>query len=136
MLCHDLSACYHCSLRARTVGIYFVADSCPVIPFVCLRACVIVYVIVTGLRFRPKKCDLSVDKHVPKEEIQQLCDDHGFIGWVETSAKDDINIDNAMKYLIKHILAIYDAHNAPPAKSELLDLHGRHKKQKKPGDCC
>jgi len=39
-----------------------------------------------------------------KEKIQKYCDERGFIGWVETSAKNGIGIDSAVKQLITTIL--------------------------------
>jgi hypothetical protein len=42
------------------------------------------------------KCDLA-ERPIPKEDIQQLCDEHGFIGWIETSAKEDVNVSKAMR---------------------------------------
>ncbi|KAL4657349.1 ras-related protein Rab-38-like [Arapaima gigas] len=37
--------------------------------------------------------------------IEQFCRDHGFVGWFKTSAKDNINIDEAADCLVKHIIA-------------------------------
>jgi len=53
------------------------------------------------------KCDLP-DRPIPKEEIQALCDEQGYIGWIETSAKEDVNVSKAMRYLIEHILYLHE----------------------------
>jgi len=38
------------------------------------------------------------------EELKKFCDENGFITWYETSAKDNINIDTAVKLLVERIL--------------------------------
>eukprot|EP00051_Salpingoeca_urceolata_P027674 m.482706 g.482706 ORF g.482706 m.482706 type:complete len:202 (-) comp22642_c0_seq1:133-738(-) len=67
------------------------------------------------------KCDLP-DRPVPSEEIKAFCDDHGFIGWIETSAKDDVNIDKAMRFLTQHILTAIDAEAAATSGREVIKL--------------
>ncbi|KAL0628335.1 retrotransposable element ORF2 protein, partial [Plecturocebus cupreus] len=37
-------------------------------------------------------------------KMDQFCKEHSFIGWFETSAKENINIDEASRCLVKHIL--------------------------------
>jgi Ras-related protein Rab-32 len=39
-----------------------------------------------------------------KAEMEQFCQDHGFVGWFETSAKDDVQIDTAANKLVATIL--------------------------------
>ena len=51
------------------------------------------------------KCDLgkeSFDK--TDQEMNEYCEQHGFIGWFETSAKENKGIDDAAKALVKYIL--------------------------------
>eukprot|EP00179_Madagascaria_erythrocladioides_P021238 CAMPEP_0198334968 /NCGR_PEP_ID=MMETSP1450-20131203/19974_1 /TAXON_ID=753684 ORGANISM="Madagascaria erythrocladiodes, Strain CCMP3234" /NCGR_SAMPLE_ID=MMETSP1450 /ASSEMBLY_ACC=CAM_ASM_001115 /LENGTH=219 /DNA_ID=CAMNT_0044039589 /DNA_START=158 /DNA_END=817 /DNA_ORIENTATION=+ len=52
------------------------------------------------------KCDLpdASDFLKNKSQMDQYCVDNGFIGWFETSAKDNINIDKAAKFLVQAIL--------------------------------
>lgn len=38
-------------------------------------------------------------------KMDQFCKDNGFVGWFETSAKDNVNIDEAANCLVKHIFA-------------------------------
>ncbi|XP_060942312.1 ras-related protein Rab-38b [Limanda limanda] len=38
-------------------------------------------------------------------KMDQFCKDHGFVGWFETSAKDNLNISEAANFLVKHIMA-------------------------------
>jgi len=39
-----------------------------------------------------------------KEEMDKFCEEHGFVTWFETSAKDDTRIDEASNALVKTIL--------------------------------
>ena len=42
------------------------------------------------------KCDLE-DVALDRQELDDFCRSHGFIGWFETSAKADVNIDTAAR---------------------------------------
>lgn len=49
------------------------------------------------------KIDLA-EEPIDREVMDKFCKDNKFIGWFETSAKDNINIDTAGNYLVEHIL--------------------------------
>ncbi len=49
------------------------------------------------------KSDLGPLNKTP-EEMQAYCEEHGFIAWFETSAKENKGIDAAMKCLVEKIL--------------------------------
>uniref|UniRef100_W5N062 Ras-related protein Rab n=2 Tax=Lepisosteus oculatus TaxID=7918 RepID=W5N062_LEPOC len=49
------------------------------------------------------KCDLS-SWEVTHDSIEQFSKGHGFIGWVETSAKDNKNINEAMSVLVNKMM--------------------------------
>jgi GTPase SAR1 family protein len=49
------------------------------------------------------KCDLD-DAEINKEQLDRLCEDRGFVGWFDTSAKLNINIDKAARFLVEKIL--------------------------------
>ncbi|XP_076833336.1 ras-related protein Rab-38 [Brachyhypopomus gauderio] len=52
------------------------------------------------------KCDQGRDVLTNNGiEMEDFCRDNGFLGWFETSAKENINIDEAANCLVKHILA-------------------------------
>eukprot|EP01060_Flectonema_neradi_P040999 TRINITY_DN954_c1_g1_i1.p1 TRINITY_DN954_c1_g1~~TRINITY_DN954_c1_g1_i1.p1 ORF type:complete len:216 (+),score=58.01 TRINITY_DN954_c1_g1_i1:64-711(+) len=52
------------------------------------------------------KCDLSpLSDFKTNEEMDAFCEEHGFVGWFETSALKDINIKPAFEELVKHIVA-------------------------------
>ncbi|XP_046653684.1 ras-related protein Rab-7L1-like isoform X2 [Daphnia pulicaria] len=46
------------------------------------------------------KCDLR-QREVDQWEIETLCREHSFIGWTETSAKDDLMVGDCMRFLIE-----------------------------------
>ncbi|EDO36757.1 predicted protein [Nematostella vectensis] len=50
------------------------------------------------------KCDLE-DYPVDEEKLDQFCQNNGFAGWFATSAKEDYNIDDAMRFLVQAILS-------------------------------
>ncbi|TNN35887.1 Ras-related protein Rab-32 [Liparis tanakae] len=55
------------------------------------------------------KCDQRSQGLCPKlPKLESFSRQHGFVGWYETSAKDDTNIDAAVTCLVKSILAAED----------------------------
>jgi len=51
------------------------------------------------------KCDLAKEGFARNAaQMDKYCEEHGFVGWEETSAKDNINIDKAAKFLVGKIL--------------------------------
>jgi Ras-related protein Rab-32 len=54
------------------------------------------------------KSDLP-DTRVNKEELDAFCKEHGFVGWLETSAKTNHNIEESVKSLVTTILSQPDA---------------------------
>ncbi|XP_068572604.1 ras-related protein Rab-38b [Cebidichthys violaceus] len=51
------------------------------------------------------KCDQGRELTNNGIKMDQFCKDHGFVGWFETSAKDNLNIVEAANLLVKHIMA-------------------------------
>lgn len=35
--------------------------------------------------------------------MDEFCHNHGFVGWFETSAKENIGINEGIKYLVNHV---------------------------------
>jgi len=66
------------------------------------------------------KCDLARDGwHKTPPQMDKYCEENSFIGWFETSAKENINIDKAAKFLVQKILEndvsrTVDEHKANP----------------------
>jgi Ras-related protein Rab-32 len=50
------------------------------------------------------KVDLGKSTFVGNSEMEDFCHKKNFIGWFETSAKDNTNIDNACRFLVSKIL--------------------------------
>ncbi|KAF0852509.1 Ras-related protein Rab32 [Andalucia godoyi] len=50
------------------------------------------------------KSDLPASVSRPAAEMDALCQELGFVGWFETSAKNNSNIDTAMQTLVSRIL--------------------------------
>ena len=57
------------------------------------------------LRFRGQ-CDMKND--VDREFLDEFCTTHNFTGWFDTSAKENIHIDDAAKTLVTGILEHQD----------------------------
>ncbi|KAK2871158.1 hypothetical protein QQF64_002304 [Cirrhinus molitorella] len=52
------------------------------------------------------KCDQNRDFLTNNSlKMDQYCKENGFVGWFETSAKDNVNINEAANFLVKHIIA-------------------------------
>ncbi|MEQ2230118.1 Ras- protein Rab-7L1 [Ilyodon furcidens] len=63
------------------------------------------------------KCDLS-DWVVTAENIEVFCRNHGFITWMETSVKDNKNIEEAMRRLVKDSFSIQSSLDSLQPKTE------------------
>lgn len=50
------------------------------------------------------KCDLG-HREVEQDEVEEMCKEHDFLGWSETSVKDGTMIDESMNYLIEEMMA-------------------------------
>ena len=56
------------------------------------------------------KCDLENERKIPKGKVQEYCDQNGFL-FVETSAKDDVNVQQIFIDLSKKISPAETANN-------------------------
>lgn len=81
-------------------------------------------------------------QHVNSGELDQFCRDNDFLGWFETSAKDNSNIEEATRHLISAILKLEEenADNNTGGNEENtgvnLDHHNsQHSSNNNPG-CC
>jgi len=57
------------------------------------------------------KCDLP-EATVHREMLDSFCKEHGFVGWFETSAKTNHNIEEGIRGLVAAILSHPDAFEA------------------------
>merc|ERR1719239_771281 len=65
------------------------------------------------------KCDIE-DIGVQIDKLDKFCREREFIGWFQTSAKTNENIDEAMNFLVDHILSLPIGAQQP---SEHTSLH-------------
>jgi Ras-related protein Rab-32 len=50
------------------------------------------------------KCDLAKENLTSNnEQMNEFCKEKGFDGWFETSAKDNINVEQAAKFLVSKV---------------------------------
>lgn len=69
--------------------------------------------------------------------MNEFCQDKGFIGWFETSAKDDINVEQAAKFLVSKILEKENLLKQEEEKQTTDKLVlGQETNQPKKGKCC
>lgn len=77
-------------------------------------------------------------------KLEHFSQEYGFVGWFETSAKDNTNIDAAVTCLVKHIVSLQEERAASGAglpKSEaeggvlVLPRIDYHLKEKRLGSC-
>ncbi|XP_072314957.1 ras-related protein Rab-38 [Eucyclogobius newberryi] len=82
------------------------------------------------------KCDqrgLGLCSKVPK--LERFSQQYGFVGWFETSAKDNTNIDCAVSCLVKHIMSLQDdaLSSHSPAEGAVLVLPQFHYRPREKG---
>ncbi|KAJ4460827.1 putative Ras-related protein Rab-32 [Paratrimastix pyriformis] len=63
------------------------------------------------------KCDLVKDATNPAQ-LDRYIEENGFVGWFETSAKDNINIEEAVQFLVTKILETETQTKEPAAAKE------------------
>ncbi|XP_063161976.1 ras-related protein Rab-38 [Candoia aspera] len=69
------------------------------------------------------KCDQGQELLVNNGlKMEQFCEDNGFVGWFETSAKENKNIDEAARCLVKHIIA-GGSEPVQPIKPDVIKPH-------------
>jgi len=82
------------------------------------------------------KCDLAKEGFVKTaNEMDRYVKENNFIGWFETSAKDNINIDKAAKFLVGHILENDIRRKAPPTDTIKAGSSAEHREPES-GGCC
>ncbi|GFS18151.1 Ras-related protein Rab-3 [Elysia marginata] len=88
------------------------------------------------------KCDQAKEGLVNNTtQMDEFCKDKGFIGWYETSAKENINIDEAARFLVTKILEKEKANKLSDEERDrdrvVLESNDTSKKSEKPrSGCC
>ncbi|KAI4878751.1 hypothetical protein NFI96_028758, partial [Prochilodus magdalenae] len=72
----------------------------------------------------------GVCSQVPK--LDAFCKDNGFVGWFETSAKENTNIDAAARCLVQHIL-VHEENNVSDSDPDTVTLPGYNNNAKDRG---
>lgn len=72
------------------------------------------------------KCDLPSSVTKSQEEMNAFCSEMGFVGWLQTSAKDNKNINEAARFLVEKIL---ENHIQIPAETnpDVIDVSAPQK---------
>ncbi|CAM9494675.1 unnamed protein product [Heterosigma akashiwo] len=81
------------------------------------------------------KCDLD-KAEVDKSYLDQFCQEHGFIGWFDTSARLNINIEQACRFLVDNLLEKRDLLNPPAKRSDTFTPGQAGGKASSGGSCC
>ncbi|XP_058026069.1 ras-related protein Rab-32 [Ahaetulla prasina] len=84
------------------------------------------------------KCDQKKDsnQNPSPSQMNQFCKEGGFAGWFETSAKDNINIDEAARFLVENILANLKAFPNEENDVDKLKLDLDPLKAESKSQCC
>eukprot|EP01103_Thecamoeba_quadrilineata_P009809 TRINITY_DN1991_c0_g1_i2.p1 TRINITY_DN1991_c0_g1~~TRINITY_DN1991_c0_g1_i2.p1 ORF type:complete len:179 (-),score=36.32 TRINITY_DN1991_c0_g1_i2:118-654(-) len=69
-------------------------------------------------------------------QMEKYCEENGFVGWFETSAKDNINIEKAAKFLVNKILENDINRKEVEPVDKVIDLNKMEIDPVKKGGCC
>ncbi|UJR24845.1 hypothetical protein I4U23_006214 [Adineta vaga] len=84
------------------------------------------------------KCDLVKDDLADNaQQMNEYCEEKGFAKWFETSAKDNINIDNAIRFLIDEIMKHIDViQSSNASKDDIVVPDDQDIKPSSSKGCC
>ncbi|KAI8067657.1 P-loop containing nucleoside triphosphate hydrolase protein [Gilbertella persicaria] len=75
-------------------------------------------------------------QHANPTELDQFCQDHGFIQWFETSAKDNSQIEEAARYLVSAILKLEEEHAESIVHEQNTVRLEQQQQQQQNNGCC
>jgi len=75
------------------------------------------------------KCDIS-GVNIDKKLLDAFAKEHNFIGWFPTSAQNNLNIDEAVRFLVSHVLQIEAANVPSPPDTTTVSINEREEKKK------
>ncbi|XP_067901856.1 ras-related protein Rab-32a [Heterodontus francisci] len=83
------------------------------------------------------KCDQQWDglENSPAM-MDRYCEDNGFIAWFQTSAKENINIDEATRFLVENILATDSIHQSENTDANKVNLTEETDEAEGKSQCC
>jgi len=86
------------------------------------------------------KCDQQKEGIVNNPALmEEFCKEKGFLAWFETSAKENINLDEAARFLVTKILANEKSYRFDDAvDSDMVNIDADHRQSKRTRDlhCC
>lgn len=84
------------------------------------------------------KCDLKEGFVRDSQVMEAFCKEHGFAGWFETSAKDDLNIEKASRFLVSKMLEMDQKRGPIEEKTGGFKVTQKNPQQKPEGSwsCC
>ncbi|XP_072360819.1 ras-related protein Rab-32-like [Scyliorhinus torazame] len=83
------------------------------------------------------KCDEQWDDlENSSSMMDRYCKENGFIAWFETSAKENINIDEATRFLVKNILASDFIHLSENRDVDTVELTEEPVEAENKASCC
>ncbi len=82
------------------------------------------------------KCDLDTQASVDNNQLDRYCQEKGFLKWFDVSAKANINIDKAARFLVERILDKQSALISKRRTAENVFQPGVGSKGVKGGGCC
>lgn len=72
------------------------------------------------------KCDQAKEGLVNNvSQMDDYCKEKGFVGWYETSAKENINIDESARFLVTKILQNNEAIAKDEAETDRIVINGQ-----------
>ncbi|EPQ18610.1 Ras-related protein Rab-32 [Myotis brandtii] len=82
------------------------------------------------------KCDQKKEGSQIPAQMDQFCKEHGFTGWFETSAKDNINIEEAARFLVENILMNQQSFPNEDNDGDKIKLHEKALPAESKSQCC
>jgi len=81
------------------------------------------------------KCDLP-GVTIEKDMLDRFCRENNFIGWYPTSAQNNVNIDEGMKFLIQKILDVAKINTLPKLPEGTIDVSKQQTESDNKSGCC
>nr|XP_046268821.1 ras-related protein Rab-32 [Scatophagus argus] len=82
------------------------------------------------------KCDMKGRDRDMMSSLDGLCKANGFVGWFETSAKDNINIDEAGAFLVKQMMLCDTSLSNEEHRGDGIKVSPASEECESPSLCC